>query len=363
MRIAVRLLVLVFVVVLGSAAEAGARGASFALKPVGHAELGYFRYDGAPGARLKGAVRVVNVGDRPGTAELGAVDATTGATTGAVYEDLAQRPEDLGAWLALGSTSVALAPGEDRVVPFTVDVPADARRGEHLGGIVARPASARSAAGDGGREHSFRVDVVDQSIVAVQVDLPGPARALLALRGVEAGGNPGYQTLLLSISNPGERMARGKGTVVVRSGGRVVWRETFAVDTFLPRTRIEYPLVVRKTPLVPGDYTAEVTLEVAGGARTTSELPFALTAKDVEQAYGSDGLPTLPGARRAEEGGSPVALLGGAAGLLALLGFGVMFTRLRRRTRELERRLGAVAPPEGGEVTVSDARERVPSGE
>lgn len=355
MRTAAPLLVAALVATAAAPAHAAP---SFALKPVGHASLGYFRYQAAPGAQFTGAVRVINVGDEPGTVELGAVDATTGATTGAVYAGLGDRAADVGAWLTLDTQRVALGPGDERVVAFRADVPADARRGDHLGGIVARPATTRTAAGRSDQEHAFRVDVVDQSIVAVQATLPGPARALLALRGVEAGGNPGYQTLTLAISNPGERMARGRGLVVVRAEGRELWRQRFAIDTFLPRTRIAYPLVVRDAPLAPGAYRAEVTLEVTGGERSTTVLPFTVTSGDVEQAYGSAGLPNAPGARPATPADrSPLVLLGGLAAILALLAVGAGFVRLRRRTRELERRLGAVRVPEEGELTVADARE------
>lgn len=351
--------VLLSAALLPAAAAQAAEPPVFALKPVGHAELGYYRFAAAPGETVTGQVRVVNAGATAGTAELAAVDAATGATTGAVYETVGSAADDVGAWLGITAGEVTLAPGASTVVPFTVTVPSDARRGQHLGGIVARPAGGATRGEDAEGERSFRVDVVDQSILAVQVDLPGPARGLLAVRGIEAGGNPGYQTLNIALSNPGEMMVKGRGTVVVtNAAGQEVKRQDFAIDTFLPRTRIDYPLVLRGDALVPDDYRARVVLRWDGGQSSTDEFAFSLSRRNIEQAYGSEGLAKLPDANEGEAGTPPVALLAGGGLLVLALGFGAMGWYLRRRTRELERRWGgAVAVPESDdEIAMTDAR-------
>jgi hypothetical protein len=343
-------------VLVPTASVAGAAAPVFALKPVGDAPLGYYELAGHPGERLEGRVRVVNAGSAAGTAELAVVDAATGATTGAVYETVGTGARDVGAWLQLGARQVTLPPGASTIVPFTVTIPADGRRGEHLGGIVVRPAPSADHRGAGDAKHSFQVDIVDQSILAVQVNLPGAARGLLKVRGVQAGGNPGYQTLRLALSNPGEKMVKGSGTVIVTGAdGQEIKRQDFAIDTFLPRTRIEYPLVLRGDALLPEDYHARVLLHWDGGQSEEAEFAFSLTRKDIEQAYGSEGVAKLPDA--AGGGGTSMAPLAGGGALVLLLGFGAMGLYFRRRTRELERRLGeAVAVPDPDDVTVTDAR-------
>jgi hypothetical protein len=342
-------------------ATAAAAGAPvFAIKPVGHADLGYYRFAAVPGQDIAGRVRVVNVGDAAGTVELAAVDATTGATTGAVYATVGDHAEDVGGWIALHRREVRLAPGASAVVGFSVTVPDPARPGEHLGGLVARPVAGPASGAQGEADRSFSVDVIDQSILAVQVDLPGTARALLEARGIEAGGNPGYQTLRIALSNPGEKMIKGSGTVIVtRPGGEEVARQDFAIDTFLPRTGIDYPLVVRGDALLPADYRAEVRLRWDGDSHSSVALPFSVSRKNIEQAYGSEGVAKLPDGASGE-GASPAPLIGGAL-LLVLALLGGMALWMRRRTRELEARLLAAAvavPDPGGEVRVTDAREQ-----
>src|SRR4051794_20804964 len=127
------------VLVLAAPAQAAQTGATFALKALGAGKTGYYVYESAPNGVIHGRVRVVNAGDAPGTASLAAVDATTGATTGAVYEQAAKDKADVGAWVTLDRQQVTLDPGASAVVNFTVTVPSDARRGDHLGGIVAAP--------------------------------------------------------------------------------------------------------------------------------------------------------------------------------------------------------------------------------
>lgn len=349
---------LIIAATLLPSAPAPAATPSFALKPIGHAELGYYRFQAAPGQTIRGRLRVVNAGKVAGTAELAAVDATTGATTGAVYGTVGARTADVGAWLALSAPRVTLAPGASRVVSFTIRVPADARRGQHLGGIVARPAAVPAATARGGAKRSFRVNIVDQAIVAVQLDLPGAARRVLAVRGIEAGGNTGYQTLQIALSNPGEMMVKGRGTVVVTTAaGAPVKRQDFAIDTFVPRTRISYPLVMRGRALLPGDYRARVRLSWSGGNSTTAALPFEVTRKNIAQAYGPKGLAQLPGARDAGAG-PPLAIIAGGGIVLLLLAFGATVVSFRRRTRELERRIALAIPEPDAEIAVTDARER-----
>ena len=54
--------------------------------------------------------------------------------------DTAQKPKDAGSWVtfANGETKVAMSlhPDESRILDFTVTIPADARPGDHAGGIV-----------------------------------------------------------------------------------------------------------------------------------------------------------------------------------------------------------------------------------
>lgn len=322
-----------------SPAHAAAPAPSFALKAVGPSTDGYYRFSATPGAVLHGRVRVVNAGRAAGTVRLSMVDATTGATTGAVYKTVGSRAEDVGGWVRLDTAGVTLPAGGTTVVGFTVTVPAGARRGEHLGGIVAAPEQGTVNDDTAGGRRNFKVTVVNQSVLAVQVDLPGAAREVLKVRGVKTGGNPGYQTLVLALSNPGERMVRGTGSVqITRADGSPVSRQRFPIDTFLPRTRIDYPLVLRGKALVPGSYRAKVSLDWGSG-KVTEPFAFAVSRKNIVQAFGTKGLAQLPGGRGGSGGGGGIVLPIVAGVLALLLGIGGSMLYFRRLTRRLEERL------------------------
>lgn len=333
--------VLLVTSVTGAAPAQGAKtGATFALKAVGAGKTGYYVYESAPNSVIHGRVRVVNAGDEAGTASLDAVDAVTGATTGAVYEQSAKHKIDVGTWIALDASQVTLKPGASALVDFTVTVPSDARRGDHLGGIVAAPTETQAAAKGDNSKKSFHVNVVEQAVVAIQIGLPGAARSKLAVRGVKAGGNGGYQTLVLALSNPGELMVKGKGAVqVTDKSGKVVGSQRFNIDTFLPRTRIDYPLVVRGKALLPGSYEATVSLDW-GSDQLRQAFPFSVSRKDIKQAFGSEGVAKLDN-KGSGGGGGGLGLIIAAVALALLLGVGGSMFWFRRQTRRLEERLMA----------------------
>ena len=329
-------------------ASAGAAGPSFGLKALG-ASRGYFVYSAAGGSTIHGKVRVVNAGHATGTVDLLPADATTGRTTGVVYGT--RGVKGVGAWVRLDRSSVTLAPGASAVVGFTVQVPSGVAPGDHLGGIVAEPAQPTRTAAKSSAKHSFHVNVVEQSIVAVQVVAPGSATSALKLTHIRAGGNPGFQTLLLGIANPGQRLIKGSGVVkVLDASGRTLRRQSFGVDTFVPGTQVDDPIVVRGKVLPPGHYQASAIIRWSGGHSTTLHAPFAVDTKQLKQVYGSKGLPSLAGGGKKSGGSSTILIIGGGV-LLLLLGIGGTALYFRRRTAELERRF-----TRDGEIRASDRR-------
>ena len=82
-----RLAALVFAgLAVAPAAQAATSGPVFGLRAVGSNQRGYFVYTLAPDTAQSGAVIVSNVGTKTGTVKLFTTDATTGRTTGTVYE-------------------------------------------------------------------------------------------------------------------------------------------------------------------------------------------------------------------------------------------------------------------------------------
>src|SRR5438034_6072312 len=176
--------------VLVPAAQAATKGPVFGLRAVGNNERGYFVYPLKAGASATGAVIVSNVGTATGTVRLFTSDATTGQTTGTVYETNKQ-PTRAGSWVTLSATAVKLAPGAHKQIAFTVHVPAGTPVGEWVGGIVAET-SHRLTGSKSKQKANVQIKIRDLTIVAVESKVPGPRLTAFSIGKVTAGGRRGF---------------------------------------------------------------------------------------------------------------------------------------------------------------------------
>ncbi|QAY72874.1 DUF916 domain-containing protein [Agromyces protaetiae] len=106
-----------------------------------------FTYDVDPGAVIDDALLVTNTGTVPLDLAVYAADTFTTPTGDIDILQNAADSVDAGAWIAPGSDTVHLEPGAAAEVPFRIDVPADARPGDHSAGLVT--ALAETGAGTG----------------------------------------------------------------------------------------------------------------------------------------------------------------------------------------------------------------------
>lgn len=297
---------------------------TFALQ-VAQSRAPYFVLSSHGGAITGGSVTVINVGGRAGGVSLYATDATTGQTSGAVYQSAQQPRRDVGAWVRLAQRHLTLGAGQNRVVAFKVVVPRGVRGGQHLGGIVAVPDQPRAVLTKKRGKAAFRVQVRAEAIIAVQLNLPGRRTRRLAITGISAGGQPGYQTLMLGLASTGTALTKGAGELTVRdSSGHRRLQRSFRLDTFVPRTQISYPVQVRGRALGAGRYVATITISAAGHP-VTRVLPFTISARNLNQSFGSK-----PTAAPNSSGPSPTLLvIGGAIVLLVGVSLGARL-RIRR---------------------------------
>jgi hypothetical protein len=339
--------------VLSPPARAAGGQASFAVKPVKYdpalsATKSYFILQAKRGAVISDQVRIVNTGSATGTAFLYPVDATTGQTSGAVYLSRQSPRRDVGAWVRLARRQVTLAPGASAVVPFAIRVPAGAHAGDHLGGIVAENSQIQGGRGSG----ALRIRIKHLTIAAVELQLRGRVVAGVAPSGVKAGGQQGWQYVYIHLRNTGNVMVKPSGSLVIRNAtGRRVASRKLVLDTFVPGTAIDYPVLLPHRTLAPGSYRATVTLRSSNraiaGYRTvappafssTQTFPFTVSSAQQKQVFSGVAPVTAPtkAAPAKQSGGSKKRLLGlilfvAALVLLVLLVFHLMRKRRAART-------------------------------
>jgi hypothetical protein len=343
------------------AQAATAPRAVFGLRAVGNAKLGYFVDSVAPGGSAHGAVIVTNNGNAAGSVNLYTSDATTGATTGAVYLT-DKKPVRAGAWVTLDHKLLTLKPGAHQVVNFTVHVPAGTGAGEWVGGIVASPTKLEQGQ-KSKQKASVQIKFRNLTIIAVQVNVPGALHAKFTVGAVTPGGSRGFQQVIVGITNTGNVLSKPSGSVtIIGQDGTTLQTIPFQMDTFLPQTTISYPVVLKKA-LAPGSYTAKVSLSYPGGSggtggskSVTSAPAFTVSKADVAQVFTSQqptqAPPSTTGSSSSSSSSKTPWLIGAiAAGALVVLAWLLLFMRQLRRARR--RRQGpppaapvvAAAPP------------------
>lgn len=334
--------------VSAGSAPAATGEASFALKPVTYdpalaVTKSYFVLEARPGAVIADRIRVVNTGGRTGTAYLYPVDATTGQTSGAVYLSRQSPRHDVGGWIRLARNRVTLAPGANTIVRFTIHLPRVLRGGDHLGGIVAENSAVTKSSGHG----ALQIRIKHLTIDAVELQLPGRIVGTADVTGVKAGGEHGYQYVYLHLLNGGTIMIKPAGSLLIDdAGGRHVAQRSLQLDTFLPGTSIDYPVLLPHQALSPGRYTATVNLHSSRnrvlGYRKVEAAPFDVTrtfsfsVSSSEQTKVYSGTPALtpPASAQPHSGTKRDPATLALIAVVAVLGLGALIWLLfRRRAR------------------------------
>ena len=278
---------------------------------------------------------VSNTGTKRGTVRLYAADASTGQTTGTVYLTDAH-PVRAGAWIQLATNLLTLAPGHFRRVTFAVHVPTNAPPGEWVGGVVAETTQ-KAQSGRTNRKAGVQIKVRNQTIIAVQVNVPGKKTAAFEVGRVKTGGQRGFQQLIVHLSNTGNVLRKPSGRAEVVQNGHLVQTLPFVMDTFLPQTSIDYPILLKRA-LGPGAYVARVALTYPNAAghneMNSATVPFTVSKTAVKQVFTSAAptkQPAGPAAVASSNNSTPwvwiaVAALGGLA-LLALLAWWLLHRR------------------------------------
>jgi len=288
-RCSIALLVLLALALIAPATQAAAGGAAFGIRPVRYdparpATQGYFIYDTSPGQEVRDEVLVRNGGDAAGIVHLYAVDSMTAESSGTVFPDEEAPRRAVGTWIRLAEWDFSLEPGEERIVPFTVTSPADARDGQHVGGIAA----ANAVVVQGATAGAVRINTRNRAVTAVQVNLPGPSIERVAVTGVATGEQQAQQTIVLGLRNDGTAMVKPIGTLTITDAqGQEVQRLPLQLDTFLPDTAIRYPVAVQRQALGAGQYRAKVALTYGASGVTSYEGEFSITAAQVAQVFPS----------------------------------------------------------------------------
>jgi hypothetical protein len=183
----------------------------------------------------------------------------------------------------VGANTVSVLPGTAVIVHFKVTVPAGTGPGQWVGGISAQAAPSAAKAVTGvvnGKQVGAGITVVTRSLVAIVVDVPGPAHIGLTIGNAQLiTQNDAEQVINIPLNGaPGQllfkpslqaRLDSCKGTSVLSFNRQL--------DTFVPRTSIEYPWYL-KNILPAGCYQLATTVSNGNQVLDSRTSDFSIKA-------------------------------------------------------------------------------------
>lgn len=295
---------------------------------------GYYDIQAKPGERRQLSFLVSNPSGERITGQVYATDAATADNGGIRAREPEATNVGAGAWLVRDTTlSQQLAPGEERPITFTLQVPKEARPGQHLASVIARVYTEGSDPGQvTGNTSNVKVNVVRQVIIGVLVTIPGPTERLIRTTGATLIMQGDQPWLRLKLHNDGGMIERPSLSVqLLDASERELSSQNLAMDSFYPGT--EGAALLPATGLGgAGRYLIRVSAQYGENQRATGTFPVTLSAEQHEEAAAI--------AKEKERQQRPagvimlsiraVAISGGLLVIL-LLGGGLLLWRLRRR--------------------------------
>lgn len=270
-----------------------------------------FTYGAQPGQVLEDSYIVLNDGTVPQDITIAATDAFNAEDGSFSLLDVNIPAVDVGTWVTfegLPSQVITLQPGATKVVPFRVSIPADARPGDHVGGVLATVSSV-----DG------QVKLARRVATRLYVRVAGDLQTGLTVSGLSSRYQPslnpfaGDLVLTYTVQNTGN-VSLGSRTVASVSG-------LFGIPL---SGKVEFMV----PELLPGA-THDVTTVVPGVWQWVwMNAKLSLVGVDTNETMTAGVMPT------ATREASTWAMPWGLFVLMIAAGFVYLYTRFSRKNNE-----------------------------
>lgn len=175
----------------------------------------YFFLNGSAGDTINDKVVITNSSERPMTFKVFGADAFNTPRDGAFSVRRIDDPQKgIGQWLRVGAgqDTVTLEPKTRITVPFSVAIPANARPGDHIGGILALNTEPVGQQQDG----QVRVDLKMQVGARIYLKVDGPTLPAMEVRDVRVERDAGIGAFFGSGSATIHYTVVNRGNVIVR---------------------------------------------------------------------------------------------------------------------------------------------------
>lgn len=294
--------------------SAATDGASWSVSPADTphgAGRPFFDYALDPGETIDDAFAVRNDGAAALTLAVYAADAFTTREGNIDLLPAGEQSEDAGTWVELDTAEIVLQPGETRVVPFSIAVPADARPGDHPAGIVT---SLRSD--DDGAQVQVDRRLGSRLFVRVAGELSPSVEVSDPVVSFSGTWNPlalGQVDVVYTLSNTGDTRVTAVGATSIHGPAGVASLTTGAeqLPEVLPGSTVEVTQTV----------SGVAALVWLGGAVNVIPTSVGIGAAQLDAVVLPFGVAAVP-----------MATLLILAGIAVLVGAIVLLMRRRRRS-------------------------------
>jgi hypothetical protein len=256
-------------------AETIPTGGNIAMSATGKAAgaTGYYDLQAKPGEAQTLTFMVRNPSGKPVEATVYASDSAT-ADGGGIRARLPEDPNAAtGLWLSPQSYSLKLAPGEQRPVTFTLQVPGDAQPGQHVAAVIARVLNEGADPGQAGKDQAnFKVNIANTVVIGVLATVPGPITPKLTVTGVDHFFQGDQFWAAVTVRNEGNQILKPEGQLRLQTpDGRPLGPRIFALGSVYPGTEARALIPIEEGVDREGKYQATVDVTY-GGPRPESKL-------------------------------------------------------------------------------------------
>lgn len=189
------------------------------------------------GTNVQDAIVIVNHSDAPINVAISPVAGITGQTSGMLYTDTDDPLRQADRWVTPSLDALLLPANAERVLAFSVTVPAGASAGDHLAGVAVENIVPKTASNGIAMQQVFR------SIIGVRVIVPGAATCVPSLKslGIDQIGSTGVAAVDVGLANAGLQV--GQPALAITLIGPDGYRNKVSrdLDTVLPGDAIKYP--------------------------------------------------------------------------------------------------------------------------
>jgi len=195
------------------------------------------------------------------TIKVGAVDSSLASDGAFSCAQELEDKKDVGSWIQLSSSSVTVAPGQNKDVPFTINVPNGISVGEHGGCITIQDTQNTESTTQNGVVLSFR------SAIRVAITIPGEIVKDLDFTQINTSTDKGSYLVQPTIENKGNVSLDTKVTVRLISLVGTVADTKEGTYPILPNSSASWSFQL-SSPFWGGIYRAEAEAKFDGNVNS-----------------------------------------------------------------------------------------------